>query len=301
MEIRKLTLKEEYDLLSVLTKISEDAVIGHGAARLVYSNDADDCDDLTEALVKLGFNPDDVVVKVGIDEAGINQSKNEVEFYQDHGSDGYLARIYAAGTYVEIMEKVEPIDGCFREVISDSVSGNDEYIYTEDIYNGVNGCYRDEWNYDEMYSFQLCKEVLHVFCELCEYCGRTSDNAQLGWSNRTHLVAYDYGYNSNDSDEITYCSDCTRDAYYDKEERQKWFDEYLNDLAVKMAEEKKQTRIVITPDPEFMMEVRKALAANDGYCPCKIDHIPENKCMCQEFRNQSEGTCHCGLYIKEKI
>ena len=46
---------------------------------------------------------------------------------------------------------------------------------------------------------------------------------------------------------------------------------------------------------EVMQEVKN----NDGYCPCKIKHIPENKCMCQEFSNQTSGECHCGLYIKE--
>lgn len=40
------------------------------------------------------------------------------------------------------------------------------------------------------------------------------------------------------------------------------------------------------------------LKKNDGYCPCSIQHIPETKCMCKEFREQKEGKCHCGLYIK---
>ena len=40
--------------------------------------------------------------------------------------------------------------------------------------------------------------------------------------------------------------------------------------------------------------------ANDGYCPCKIGHIPDNKCMCKQFRdliqNDYQGLCDCGLY-----
>jgi len=54
------------------------------------------------------------------------------------------------------------------------------------------------------------------------------------------------------------------------------------------------------PDKEFANEVRKAIRANNGYCPCKIDHVPENKCMCRDFLTQPSGMCHCGLYIKQE-
>lgn len=46
-------------------------------------------------------------------------------------------------------------------------------------------------------------------------------------------------------------------------------------------------------------EIREKVKANDGYCPCKIQHIPDTKCMCKEFREQESGECHCGLYYKE--
>ena len=37
----------------------------------------------------------------------------------------------------------------------------------------------------------------------------------------------------------------------------------------------------------------------------KIERIEENRCMCEEFRNQIkdpeyEGYCHCMLYLKTK-
>ena len=58
-------------------------------------------------------------------------------------------------------------------------------------------------------------------------------------------------------------------------------------------------RIALNPDKEKVKEVREALKANDGYCPCRIKKCPENKCMCQEFLNQKEeGYCLCGLYKK---
>lgn len=53
------------------------------------------------------------------------------------------------------------------------------------------------------------------------------------------------------------------------------------------------------PDTEYANEVRKKLKENGGYCPCRLEKTPETKCMCKEFREQTEGMCHCGLYIKE--
>ena len=58
-----------------------------------------------------------------------------------------------------------------------------------------------------------------------------------------------------------------------------------------------------TDDIEHANTIKESLKSNDGYCPCRIGKIPENKCMCQEFRSQLkddkfEGSCHCGLYVK---
>lgn len=61
-----------------------------------------------------------------------------------------------------------------------------------------------------------------------------------------------------------------------------------------------QTRIEIIADPDKKKEILDALKANDNYCPCRLERIPENKCMCKQFREQEEGICHCGLYIKFK-
>ena len=60
-------------------------------------------------------------------------------------------------------------------------------------------------------------------------------------------------------------------------------------------------RIELNPDKEFVKEFREKLKANDGYCPCRVVKTPETKCMCKEFKEQKEGYCHCGLYIKENI
>lgn len=47
-------------------------------------------------------------------------------------------------------------------------------------------------------------------------------------------------------------------------------------------------------------EIRKALKDNGGYCPCMLEKTEDTKCMCKQFREMEEGTCHCGLYTKLK-
>ena len=65
-----------------------------------------------------------------------------------------------------------------------------------------------------------------------------------------------------------------------------------------MAEKKGLTKIILNPDEEIVKDIRERLKTNDGYCPCRISKTPDTKCMCKEFREQAEGECHCGLYIK---
>jgi ferredoxin-thioredoxin reductase catalytic subunit len=64
-------------------------------------------------------------------------------------------------------------------------------------------------------------------------------------------------------------------------------------------------KVKVNNNAELVAEIRQKLKENDGYCPCRIDKTPENKCMCKEFRDQIadpdfEGFCHCRLYYKEK-
>jgi hypothetical protein len=59
-------------------------------------------------------------------------------------------------------------------------------------------------------------------------------------------------------------------------------------------------RITINDNKDIVTEVKEKLKENDGYCPCKIEHLPENKCMCEDFilRGAVGQYCHCGLYKK---
>ena len=63
--------------------------------------------------------------------------------------------------------------------------------------------------------------------------------------------------------------------------------------------------IKLNPDKEVVAMIRDGLKKKNGYCPCRLEIIPENKCMCKEFRDQVadpdfEGFCHCQLYYKPK-
>ena len=60
-------------------------------------------------------------------------------------------------------------------------------------------------------------------------------------------------------------------------------------------------------DDELAKEIRAAIRASDGHCPCVLAHLrsADTKCMCKEFREQIadpefEGYCHCLLYYKSK-
>lgn len=61
----------------------------------------------------------------------------------------------------------------------------------------------------------------------------------------------------------------------------------------------------LNENKDIVDTIRQGLKEKDGYCPCKLGKLPENKCMCEEFKSQIadpnfEGYCHCRLYYKSK-
>ena len=61
----------------------------------------------------------------------------------------------------------------------------------------------------------------------------------------------------------------------------------------------------LNTDTQLVANIREGLKRTGGYCPCRIQRTEENRCICQEFREQIadpnyEGYCHCMLYYKEK-
>ena len=64
-------------------------------------------------------------------------------------------------------------------------------------------------------------------------------------------------------------------------------------------------KIVTNPDEKVANMIKEGLKDTGGYCPCRVQRIDDNKCMCKEFRDQIadpdyEGFCHCRLYYKYK-
>ena len=60
----------------------------------------------------------------------------------------------------------------------------------------------------------------------------------------------------------------------------------------------------LNDDKELVAKIREGLKTTGGYCPCRLQHTPENLCICKEFKEQLEdpdfhGACHCGLYVKD--
>ena len=52
---------------------------------------------------------------------------------------------------------------------------------------------------------------------------------------------------------------------------------------------------IIEINPDFA----KAVEQEGGYCPCAIFKNPDTKCMCKDFREQTEpGECACGRFKK---
>lgn len=63
--------------------------------------------------------------------------------------------------------------------------------------------------------------------------------------------------------------------------------------------------VKLNENKEIVEKIREGLKKKDGFCPCKLGQLPENKCMCEEFKAQIddpdfEGYCHCRLYYKSK-
>ena len=65
------------------------------------------------------------------------------------------------------------------------------------------------------------------------------------------------------------------------------------------------SKVRLNEDEAVVATIREGLKRTGGYCPCRLQHTEENRCICQEFRQQIddpefEGYCHCRLYYKEK-
>lgn len=63
-------------------------------------------------------------------------------------------------------------------------------------------------------------------------------------------------------------------------------------------------RIRKSDNKALVEQIEHDLKENGGYCPCRLEHTKDTRCMCKEFREQIadpawSGECHCGYYVKE--
>lgn len=87
--IRQLTIKEELDIIDQLEDCD---ILGEGSSRCVYDYE---------------FEGKHCVVKIAVGRGGFLQSRLEQELFDQYGNDYPVAKIFAAGKCVEIMEYVD--------------------------------------------------------------------------------------------------------------------------------------------------------------------------------------------------
>lgn len=190
MEIKLLSNEQEAAILNLIADKYQ--CKDNGASRMVFLVD-------TKDLIQIGlklFENYKYVVKVSIGIAGINQSRIEASAFERFGASGEypLASISYIGHYVEIMDRVEPI-----ELARDYACDDED--------NFINAML-EEYDYSE----NDCRVMYNVIQMLHEINGHTSDNGQIGFScNDGSIVAYDYGYEVDSDDEL--CSDLR--SYFD--------------------------------------------------------------------------------------
>lgn len=61
--------------------------------------------------------------------------------------------------------------------------------------------------------------------------------------------------------------------------------------------------ITYNPNKEIVRIIQERISENGGYCPCRLEHNEDTRCICKEFRDQISdpyfsGFCLCRLYYK---
>ena len=45
-------------------------------------------------------------------------------------------------------------------------------------------------------------------------------------------------------------------------------------------------KVTLNPSQEIVNTIKEGLKRTGGYCPCRLERIEDNKCMCKEFKDQ---------------
>lgn len=177
--IRKLTKSEEQEIIDKYIK--NENYIDAGSSRAVFHGE------------------EGQVIKVALDEGGRTQNKHELEFYAEHGDNGYFGKIYAYGEFVIVMEYVDVTeDQCLIDYFwryfedSDQSSELEDWFYDE--YTSLDWYSNEDQKERERIQY-LYDEIYQIFYFLGVELGNwTSDNAQIGLTGDGWKL-YDYGYN----------------------------------------------------------------------------------------------------------
>ena len=218
MEVQVLTTEMQARIIKFYVQEKLD-IENYGAARMIYTL----ADELKDYLIEKGIELDNstcYIVKIAMGVGGVNQIAAEVKTYKNFGDEGYLAAIPAAGRFVEIMERVNPVDYSFRDFldideatlfcevngIEDDVlgllrklEGDDVNLSDYDIKYLENLYYKSDveekiiLDYDSM----TFNTIMSVINSLVHIFGATGDCGQVGFNWKGDILAYDYGFYSD--------------------------------------------------------------------------------------------------------
>lgn len=160
----------------ILKQLENYKPFSNGASRACF-----DCP--IEVIDTLGLSRDnEYVIKLAMGLGGLSQNQLETLTFQQYCEDFPLALIFAAGRYVEIMEKLE-VEYDFRDFVEDGC------YFSEDDDMG-----ESYWGFDE----DIASQVETAAGLLSGLFGNTSDNGQIGYSYISgRYVSYDYGYTTD--------------------------------------------------------------------------------------------------------
>lgn len=163
MTIKKLNKQEEKAIIGEIINKEllafKSALLGYGTSRAVFSYGKDK------------------VVKIALDEGGITQNRNELNFVRTFG-DEYVASIFAYSDNILIAEKLVAV-----------YDGND----IEDAYWYYND-YGESDNSDGGFSGRELADIVDTVDFINNAIDYTTDNYQLGEDKHGKFKAYDYGY-----------------------------------------------------------------------------------------------------------
>lgn len=222
METIQMTISQEKTILQYLSKAFAEGkaeMLGTGSSRSCWDID-NDAENFIKQTLRLDTNVN-LVIKVAMGIGGQTQSNREIATFLDYG-DEYLARIYAYGRIIEIMEKVDELDSTYREW--DYYSEGELFV---NIY-GVNEELNEEFMEDGKYRSECLplgakeedkaefEKAMSTIEALNDIFGETSDNGQIGRASDGRIVAYDYGFDTFECEDERWSSDLVELAFADK-------------------------------------------------------------------------------------